>query len=734
MEIEAETVVPAAESASKPRKRNPTGSEAPADGSAARRAKRGKYTSMACDECKKRKLKCIPSGDSNCERCIAGGLACVFAAAANQPPKDAKLDQSQHLQGLTQELYQLRQQVADLVGVVRELKDQPQEAHTVSSHSRETVHIQSPLSTYRGDVPKQPQFVGPTRSAFGFLVGERSLNRMGIPTYESFPPSGAQSPIESTAAAKIITDLGYWDQCTAGEISRFLIVFQEEVESVHPIIDISEYVVRSQEILDAIRSGNAPEYTAPKGETPMKGLSKKDIDIVKIAVATGMVLEEQQKTDLSAAIIDSVEGTVSLMLYPEVDLKEIQLLCMLSIYHFHCDEELISWRLVGIAAREAIEMGLHRKRSLLDNFKDPDCRRLATRVFWCVYVLDRRWSFGNSLSFALVDKDIDPELPKPDDEYSYLRCMVGYSELCSKLWDAIPPFGSASQTIPDDTATALDQCAQDWLETIPPHLQLRHPRLGLAPRSQPQVLHRLRALLYLRGNYVRILIYRHHLMSAASIAASPRIAWLVADIAQDSIQVLVHLHSTSDIYSRQQNAFNNFLLSALAVLFLAVCHAPETFAGPCRKTFLDGADLVRGLSRHSIISRRLWKSIRGLIPRMRKLAKPHLAEDQTSESQAGDKELEAQDVNSEEFQEHVHLPVHDHVDFPLGEMMLPDTDINHSVPDMYQMRDDLLSLFDALGQGQPIFQPMPGQYAEGQEITIAEEEGEEISRRFQGLI
>lgn len=312
--------------------------------------------------------------------------------------------------------------------------------------------------------------------------------------------------------------------------------------------------------------------------------------------------------------------------------------------------------------------------------------------------------------------------------------MVGYSELCSKLWDAIPPFGSASQTIPDDTATALDQCAQDWLETIPPHLQLRHPRLGLAPRSQPQVLHRLRALLYLRGNYVRILIYRHHLMSAASIAASPRIAWLVADIAQDSIQVLVHLHSTSDIYSRQQNAFNNFLLSALAVLFLAVCHAPETFAGPCRKTFLDGADLVRGLSRHSIISRRLWKSIRGLIPRMRKLAKPHLAEDQTSESQAGDKELEAQDVNSEEFQEHVHLPVHDHVDFPLGEMMLPDTDINHSVPDMYQMRDDLLSLFDALGQGQPIFQPIPGQYTEGQEITIAEEEGEEISRRFQGLI
>jgi regulator of sirC expression with transglutaminase-like and TPR domain len=38
---------------------------------------------------------------------------------------------------------------------------------------------------------------------------------------------------------------------------------------------------------------------------------------------------------------------------------------------------------------------------------------MAARVFWVIYVLDRRWSFGTSLSFALVDRDIDPELPEP---------------------------------------------------------------------------------------------------------------------------------------------------------------------------------------------------------------------------------------------------------------------------------------------------------------------------------
>ncbi|KAM0542155.1 hypothetical protein ACHAO7_010118 [Fusarium culmorum] len=97
---------------------------------------------------------------------------------------------------------------------------------------------------------------------------------------------------------------------------------------------------------------------------------------------------------------------------------------MLSIYYFHSGEELLAWRTIGIAAREALEMGLHRKRSLLDNFKDTDSRRLATRVFWCVYVLDRRWSFGTSLSFALVDKDIDPELPKPHWTY---KLKTGWS-------------------------------------------------------------------------------------------------------------------------------------------------------------------------------------------------------------------------------------------------------------------------------------------------------------------
>lgn len=58
-------------------------------------------------------------------------------------------------------------------------------------------------------------------------------------------------------------------------------------------------------------------------------------------------------------------------------------------------------------------MGLHRRETLISKFADEETRSTAIRIFWCVYVLDRRWSFGTSLSFALSDRDIDPELPEP---------------------------------------------------------------------------------------------------------------------------------------------------------------------------------------------------------------------------------------------------------------------------------------------------------------------------------
>ncbi|KAJ9415695.1 hypothetical protein QL093DRAFT_2626753 [Fusarium oxysporum] len=533
---------------------------------------------------------------------------------------------------------------------------------------------------------------------------------MGVPRFDSMPPNGAQSPREEPLSGRLMTDLSFWDHCTASDVIKYLVIFQKKYNQYIRSLILARYIAQSKGILQAIRNGG---LLMEEDESTMSKLCSKDINLARVAIATGIILEEPSKIELSTAIVNSVETIVSIILTPRVDLKEIQLTSLLSIYYFHSGEELLSWRTIGIAARKSLELGLHRKRSLLDNFKDSDSRRLAARVFWCVYILDRQWSFGTTLSFALVEKEIDPELPKPDEEYPYLQCMVGH-------------------------ASGQDLCIQDWLNSIPPYLRLHHPRLGLTPQRQPRLSHYLRALLYLRGNHTRILIYRHHLISTASITASLRSALLVVDIAQDSIQVLVHLHATTDIYLQQQNVFNDFLLSALAVLFLAVCHAPETFSALYQRTFSEAGDLVKDLSRYNIVSKRLWRSIRDMIRRIKVFGFLQTTNEENGVpgedfSGIADEQNKIAEVTTG-LGETVPMSTPQTEAFTFGDISMPDTDLASSGPDMFHMRNDLLNLFNAFEQGQQFLQPIQGTLSQEEEFAMATEQRKDISMRFQGLI
>lgn len=378
-------------------------------------------------------------------------------------------------------------------------------------------------------------------------------------------------------------------------------------------------------------------------------------------------------------------------------------------------------------------MGLHRKQSLQDNFKDPDERKLAVQVFWVVYELDRRWSFGTSLSFALNDRDIDTQLPEPGKNYPYLKGMVAYARLCSRVWESLPPYGSPLQTIPKETEDYLDFITSNWLQSIPQELQFRHPRLGLAPKSQPRLLHRLRTLLYLRGNHMRTLIHRHHVLTPDHIKADLQPARLVVDIAKDSIQVLVHLNQTSDIYARQQSIYHYYLLSALAILLLAVCHAPSVFSEACRESFVSAVELVKGFSRHGTASRRLWKSIKGLLPVVKSLG----MHGETAVDGGNSSSMDATEpLATNGVQQPLQLNPNaselsnmwNGADFDFG------ADLG-SIPDVFNIGDELIDLYDAFGTAattQPV-QPGPSTDNFGEQGLSIWEIGE-ISRHFQGLL
>ncbi|KAK2056900.1 fungal-specific transcription factor domain-containing protein [Colletotrichum caudatum] len=772
------------------------------------RSKRAKYTPVACNECKRRKLKCIKEERwSACRRCLMSGGECVFAPGPQQTPlrereptRERDGDEPVNPSGgggsssvaesraasaaptgsqykkLSDEVAVLREQVAALTSSLRDLTGKM--AH-ISTRSPAALGggppLPSPLyasdSARRPSEPREPQFVGPTRSTYSLRIAESSLSRVRVQARDASPASGSASPAASPKAPSEVVDRHASPSTSTAaaaaaqkdpdpdplltlgfdEVVRLLDVYREEIESVYPFTDIKDVLANLARILDYARD----PHKQPAGDRPQ--IELKDVQIVKVAIATSIVMDAQGQNAISTRLVDAVEPVVCRVSGEAfIDLKELQIMTMLSIYWFHCGEELLAWRSIGISGREALEMGLHRRAILMENFKDPKERDRALRCFWCVYVLDRRWSFGTSLSFGIVDRDVDPELPEPGDEYPYLRCMVAYGRLCSKVWEALPPFESPSQFIPRDTVAFLDFMTLDWLSAIPEDLQLRHPRLGLAPRAQPRGVHRLRTLLYLRGNQVRMLIHRHHVLSAASIRADARGARLVTEIALDSVRVLVHLNDTSDIYARQQNAFNYFLTSALVVVLLAVCHAPGVFTGPCKEPFLSAVQLVKGFSRHGHASRRLWKTIRGLLPGVKSLglrsdpdkgdAAPPAAAAAAAAAAAGengDDEVLADARTDEASAAAAAQDTADQDEREGGraENQWDVYDADHhadgSIPDMFKMGNDLLDLFDAFGHanaGHPTPSDFPVGFFGGNEQGMPLGGPEEISRRFQGLM
>jgi hypothetical protein len=190
--------------------------------------------------------------------------------------------------------------------------------------------------------------------------------------------------------------------------------------------------------------------------------------------------------------------------------------------------------------------------------------------------------------------------------------LIAYGRISSKVWKAVNTSGSVPAKTRKEESDYLDFQIKQWLEAIPPELQLLHPKADDNAIQQPRSLHRLRVLLYVRANRMRIIVHRHNLLSATNIAENVSDARAVVEIAKDTIQVLAHLNRTSNIYHKQQVGFNYFLVSALVALFLAVCHGPTYFSEFCRTEFYLALNLVKGFSFKSSISRRLWKTIRDL--------------------------------------------------------------------------------------------------------------------------
>lgn len=204
-----------------------------------------------------------------------------------------------------------------------------------------------------------------------------------------------------------------------------------------------------------------------------------------------------------------------------------------------------------------------------------------------------------------------PLLTSQDDSSPYLKAMISYSRISSRVWGSTNTFEGPGCEIDADNIGYLDYQVLQWHNSIPEGLR-NLPSILKDAKTPSRGQRRLQVILYMRTNQMRLIIYRPVLMSATNIVENRRYAQTAVDVAKDTIKVLSRLNETSDIYRTQQVCFNYFLTSALAVLFLAVAHAPVEFSRQVRDEFYLALDLIKGFSTKSYTSKRLWKAIKGI--------------------------------------------------------------------------------------------------------------------------
>lgn len=229
------------------------------------------------------------------------------------------------LHSLTKKIATLQSEVSLLGEVVSDMQRQNRdhrERPTSTSHTRE-------LLTRNAVALCEPVFVGPTRFMSGIDIGERSLTRLGIPTYGTSNKDDDQPPA-SLSQTEDTLNYAFWKECTVNEVERLIQIFEEEVGIVYPCIDSSIFTLHASRI---IQWGSRPDIDMLESDANIDiksgGFGITDFFLAKIAIATAIVADKDGIDSRRTMIMESVERSVSRILKPAGTLKDLQLLVAL---------------------------------------------------------------------------------------------------------------------------------------------------------------------------------------------------------------------------------------------------------------------------------------------------------------------------------------------------------------------------------------------------------------------
>ena len=326
----SDTMSPLNDSSANQKRKNDEGAPQP-------RAKRNRYISIACNECKRRKIKC--NGQTPCQRCGNLNLECLYA-----PNCCNSFKESDEFKQMSAHISSLQQQVDDLFQNLHSLRTQ------VDMHSNGSIGTPFTQQDYPPMLPphsarsrtksfsKHPRFHGPTANAFNIGVARSSLKTMGItaaeegedegvvtndPTPRGSPPfSNALTPKTSLHAEKD----PIWS-ISKHEALRMLHVWHEEQGIMYPILDIDK-VLRYTEMLFTFVEAAARTGLMQSALPGADAIMDDQTSVLKVVLAITLVMEGGGKDLLGERLFENVQKVIERMLSEPVGLQSIRLLTL----------------------------------------------------------------------------------------------------------------------------------------------------------------------------------------------------------------------------------------------------------------------------------------------------------------------------------------------------------------------------------------------------------------------
>ncbi|KAK0641296.1 hypothetical protein B0T16DRAFT_336310 [Cercophora newfieldiana] len=581
------------------------------------RGKRNRYISIACNECKRRKIKC--NGEAPCQRCGHLKLQCLYAPnCCSNSVKD-----SEEFRQVVEQVSQLQQQVNELRESMNAL---PQETVRLAP-----IQTPLPLTPSAGltplpatstipPIPLPPfrvpkTFSGPTSISFTVDHAKKTIETLGYRGprepddatlhHEQMPH---MTPIAQTTVQPSEDPIWEFDR---DEMLRLCGVYEEDIGLMYPNVKIDAVLEHLEKVTswmeEVRRNGLDPNDTTL--------LTSKSL-LLRVILCSALAVEEHANSPRADRLYQFIEPVINRKLFSEpARAEDIPFLALAAGYRFLSNDEILAWRTMGHVTRLCFELGLHRRDGVA-KIADAQDRRNALHTFWSTYVLDRRWSFSTGLPFVCQDDKVDPKLPFPDNN-PYQIAMVTHARLAAKIWKVVDYFEPAViRELKLNDFQDLDREVLEWYQTVPSDLHLDSIEHGATPTpsagKKAYDLGRLRIWMRLRFLQIRTWIYTPVLHSAISITENQPLARRAVELAKETIRSLTHLNNTTEMYRRLQVFYHQFLTSAISVLFLASTHAPLQFSAYCRGEFYMALELIKGLSARSWVSQRLWRTVRSL--------------------------------------------------------------------------------------------------------------------------